>query len=100
MHQLFMFPRQSSEEQRGIGTLRRGERLLHRLLEMVGLALDEPRFSLQSRAFFAKALLDDVLYRGSDLHEVCRRHEFGFNRLSAHRYATFPVLGIVTVLTD
>ena len=96
MHQLFMLPRQSTEEQGGIGALGRGERLLHRLLEMMGFALDKPRFSLQAGALFGEALLDGVLYCSADLDEVRRRHKLGFKGLSAHRYASFPVLGMVT----
>ena len=56
------------------GALGSRERLLHGLLEMMGLALDEPRFSFQAGALFGEALLDRVLYRRADLDEVRRRH--------------------------
>ena len=52
--------------------------------------------SFQARALFSEALLDGVLYRRADLDEVRRRHKLGFKGLSAHRYSSFPVLGIVT----
>ena len=63
MHQLFVLPGQTAEQQRGMGALFLGERLLHRLLEVVNLALDEAGFPLQAGALFGKPLLDNVFDR-------------------------------------
>ncbi len=70
MHQLFVFPGQTAEQQRGAAALFRGEGLLHRLLEVMRLALDKAGFRFQARALFAQALLDDVFDRGADLDQV------------------------------
>ena len=57
MHQLFMLPGEAAEQQRGVGPLAGGERLLHRLLEMVGFAFDNARFVFQASALFGQAPL-------------------------------------------
>ena len=100
MHQLFMLPGQPAEQQRGAAALFPGERLLHRLLEVVGLALDEAGFLLQALALFAQSLLDHVLDRVTDLDQIRGRGSFRFDRLSAHSCTPFPVCKYFAALTD
>ena len=90
MHQLFVFPGQAAEEQRGAAALFGGEGLLHRLLEVMSLALGEPGFGFQAGTLFRKSLLDDVFDGGADLDQVGGGHGFRFKGLSAHSCASFP----------
>ena len=90
MHQLFMLPGQSAEKQRRRTALLSGERLLHRLFEVMSLTLGEARFGFQAGSFFRKSLLNNVFDRGADLHQIGGGHGFRFNRLSAHSCASFP----------
>src|SRR5262249_43455151 len=91
MHQLFVFPRQAAEKQRGVPALAPGERLLHRTLELMDFAFVKSRFLLQARALFCEALLDHVLDRSADLDEVRWLGDLGFKRLCAHSYPLLPV---------
>ena len=68
--------------------------------EVMDFALGEARFLFQAGALLAEALLDDVFDRRADLDQIGRRHDHGFKRLSAHRCASFPVLGNFGALTD
>ena len=67
MHQLFVLPGQTAEQKRGVAPLFLGERFLLRLLEMMGVALDESGFLLEAGPFFREPLLDRVLHGGADL---------------------------------
>jgi len=91
VHQLFVLPGEAAEEQRGGGALVFGERLLGGPLEMMKLGCGKPVFALEASALLGETLLDDVLDRRPDLHQVSGRHDLGFSNLSAHRGASFPV---------
>src|ERR1017187_1991648 len=89
MHQLFMLPGQSAEEQRRRTALLSGERLLHGFLEVMCLTLGKPGFGFQTRAFFRESLLDNIFQGGANLDQVGGSGGFGFEGLSAHS-CTFP----------
>ena len=69
VHQLFVFPGEPAEQQRGVAALLGREGPLDRLLELMNLALDDARFSFQPGALFRKPLLDHVF----DGFSICTR---------------------------
>ena len=67
MDQLFMLPRQSAEQQRGVAALFPGERLFGGPLEVMGLVFLQPGFPLEAGALFGKTLLNHVLHGRTNL---------------------------------
>lgn len=67
---------------------------------MMDLAFMQACFGFQARAFFGEPLLDDILDRRADLHEVGGRHRFRFERLSAHKIPSGPECADLTRLVE
>src|ERR1019366_5356076 len=100
VHQLFVFPGESTEEEGGLGALVPGEVTLGGTLEVVDFACGYAGFALQAGAFFGEALLDGGLEGGADLYEVGRRLGLRIDSLSAHSETSFPVLSQFAALND
>ena len=63
MDQLFVFPRETAEQQGGFTALPFGEVLFRRPFEVMDLPLGNSSFAFKPCALFKEALLDYVLYR-------------------------------------
>src|SRR5580700_6122850 len=84
MHQLFVLPGQTAEQQRSAAALFPGEWLLNRFFEVMSLTLGDASFGFQTGSFFRQSLCDDILYGGANLYKAGGVVGFRFEGLSAH----------------